>query len=82
MEILKKLYNGIQNDYSIQRFSLGWKTIIERLDKRFKTIEKTDQLFENVLLTDAIRVAKGGLRSELEAFARELSINIETLRSK
>lgn len=82
MESLKKLYNGIKNDYSIQRYSLGWKTIIDKLEKRFKTIEKTEQSFENKLVEDAIRDTKGTLRNDLEAFARELSINIETLRSK
>lgn len=82
MKALKSLYNGIMNDYSIQRYSLGWESIVGKLEKRYKNIPKTDEQFENDLLCDALMVAKGSLRKDIEIFARELSINIETLREK
>lgn len=79
---LVKLYNGIKNDFSIQRHSLNWAGIISIInnDKRYKKpIEKMDIEFENKLLKDAINVTPNGrLKRQMESFARELSINIKT----
>ena len=82
MKELKSLYNGIMNDYSIRKYSLGWETIITKLEKRYKNIPKTDEQFENKLLFNALSVSKGSLRKDIECFARELTITMETLREK
>lgn len=82
MKALKSLYNGIMNDYSIRRYSMGWQDIVLKLEKRYKNIPKTDEQFENELLFNALNVAKGSLRKDIECFARELSISMETLREK
>ena len=82
MKALKSLYNGIMNDYSIRRYSMGWQDIITKLEKRYKNIPKTDEQFKNELLFNALTVAKGSLRKDIECFARELSISVETLREK
>jgi hypothetical protein len=82
MKEVKKLYNGILNDYSIQRYSLGWVDIIETIEKRYKNpIKKTDESFENSLLTEALKVTKGKLNKQIQMFARELQINVDTLHS-
>lgn len=82
MKELKSLYNGIMNDYSIRRYSMGWQDIVTKLEKRYKKIPKTDEQFEDKLLFDALVIAKGSLRKDIECFARELSISMETLKEK
>lgn len=82
MKELHSLYNGIMNDYSIRKYSLGWRDIIAKLESRYKTIPKTDEQFENKMLISAALVTKGALRKDIEGFARELSISMETLREK
>jgi len=80
---LKRLYNAIKGDYSIQRYTLGWTDVIGALDKRWKKgIPVTSEDFENSLLLEAINVSKGSLKATLEGFARELNINLQTLREK
>lgn len=81
---LEKLYNGIKNDYSIQKYSLGWSDVTEAIEKELKgKITKDEkQSFENYLVADAVKVATGKVKELIEAFARELSINMETLRDK
>jgi hypothetical protein len=81
MKELKDLYNGIMNDYSIRRYSMGWQNIVTKLEKRYKNIPKTDKQFENELLFNALSVVKGSLRKDIECFAKELSINMETLKN-
>jgi len=82
MKELKSLYNGIINDYSIRRYSMGWQDIVTKLEKRYKNIPKTNKQFENELLFKALSVAKGSLLIDIENFSKELSINKETLREK
>jgi len=82
MKELKSLYNGIMNDYSIRRYSSGWQDIVTKLEKRYNSIPKTDEQFEHEMLIKALFVAKGSLRKDIECFAKELSINMETLREK
>ena len=82
MKELKSLYNGIMNDFSIRRYSMGWEVIIEKLERRYKAIPRTDEQFEGYLIDNALLVAKGSLRKDIEGFGRELSINMETLREK
>lgn len=79
---LKRLYNGIMNDYSIQRYSLGWREIVSKIEEPYRNIPRTDIQFEDVLLTNAIDLTSGSMREILIAFGRELSINVETLREK
>lgn len=81
MKEIKRLYNGILNDHSIQRYSLGWIDVIDSIEKRYKNIQRTNESFENSLISDALKVTKGKLNKQIETFARELSINIETLHS-
>ena len=85
--VLKKLYNGIMNDHSIQRYSLGWNDVTDEIKKRLKTIEVDHDIqFQNKLLIDAIDVAAEHnyvhLLYILRSFARELQINIDTLHAK
>ena len=82
MKALKSLYNGIMNDYSIRRYSMGWEIIIDKLDRRYKSIPKTDEQFDNKLLIDAMAVAKGSLYKDIVCFTKELMINMETLSEK
>ena len=82
MKALKSLYNGIMNDYSIRRYSMGWQDVVTKLEKRYKNIPKTDEQFEEKLLFNALNIAKGSLRKDIECFARELSISMETMREK
>ena len=70
------------NDYSIRRYSLGWKEVTEKIKKRYKDIPKTDEEFESELLVNALKVTKGSLRNDIECFAKELKINTETLANK
>lgn len=80
---LVNLYNAIQNDYSIQRYSLGWKDVQELISKRYKNIPKSDVQFSDGVVTDAIEVLKQGkLLETIQAFGRELSINVQTLHEK
>jgi len=82
MKELKSLYNGIMNDHSIRRYSSGWQDIVTKLERKYKVIPKTDEMFENEMLLNALSVAKGSLRKDIECFSLELSINVETLREK
>jgi hypothetical protein len=79
---LISLYNGIMNDYSIRRYSLGWEEIINKIEKKYKNIPKTNEQFENKLIYNALDVVKGSLYRDIECFGKELSINLETLREK
>ncbi len=82
MKELKSLYNAIMNDHSIMRYSMGWQVIVEKLERRYKTIPKTDEQFEDEVLFNALLVVKGSLRKDIECFARELTLNMESLREK
>jgi hypothetical protein len=79
-EVLRGLYNAIRNDTSIRRYSLGWSDIVDIIGRRYHTIEKTDVQFSDKLLLEAISITSGGLKNRLEIFAKELSINLETIR--
>ncbi len=82
MKELKSLYNGILNDYSIQKYTTYWLDIINKIEKRYKSIPRTDEQFDNTMLLDALSVSKGKLRKDIETLSRELSINLETIRNK
>lgn len=79
---LVSLYNGIMNDYSIQRYTSGWVDVINAVDKLYKNIEPSDEQFENKLLLDALTVTKGKLHDVIETFATELALNLSSLREK
>ncbi len=80
--ILKKLYSGINNDHSIQRYTMGWKDVMAILDKKFKKVYDVDIQFEDHLVTDAQDVATGKLKTVLDVFARELGFSKQTLSDK
>ena len=82
MKELKSLYNGIMNDYSIRRYTTRWEDVVQKIEKRYKNIPRTDEEFVNELLFNALNVTKGSLHEDIKCFARELSINLETLRDK
>jgi hypothetical protein len=82
MKELKSLYNGIMNDYSIMRNSMGWKDVVEQIERRYKKIKRTNETFEDELILNALSVTKGSLHKKIECFAMELSMNMETLREK
>ena len=78
MKELLNLYNGILNDSSIQRYTLGWKSVIKSIKAKYKSIKKTDQQFEKHLIADALAIldaTDNKIRLQIEAFARELNIN-------
>lgn len=85
--VLRKLYSGIMNDHSIQRYSLGWSDVTDEIKKRLKEVYiDRDVQFQNSLLTDAIEIAADHnyvhLLYILRSFARELQINIDALHDK
>jgi len=83
MTQLKKLYNGIMNDASIQRYSMTWVEVVVMIKMRYKTpIIKTDEVFTNDLLLDALLVTRGKLRKLIECMINELEINNQTLSDK
>lgn len=82
MKELKNLYNGIMNDYSVRRYTGGWQDIVAKLEKRYKSIPTSDIQFETKLVVEAMNVAKGQLLKDIQCFARELDINIQTLNEK
>ena len=81
MEALLKLYNGIQNDASIKRYSMGWGVILSKIERRYKTIPQTDEQFTDQLVLDAMKVTKGHLHNDIKTFAKELNILKETVNS-
>lgn len=82
-EQLSKIYNGIWNDFSIRRNTMGWKDVVESIERKYKSVEvDPDVQFTNQLLFDAISVAPPKIKSQLEIFAKELQINLQTIRSK
>ena len=81
---LKNLYSGIMNDSSIQRYTLGWSDVTGLIAKKLKSkaINK-DVQFENSLLVKAISATEDkDLLNVIRAFARELSINMDTMNDK
>lgn len=83
--ILLKLYNGIKNDYSIQRFSMSWEDVLELIEKKYEIKESDidDRVqFTNNKVTDALKVATGRLKDVIKTFASELQINIDSLNDK
>ena len=81
-DLLIKLYNGIQNDYSIQRYSLGWEAVLKEIKKVVKNIPETDDEFYDEILLNSIKITSGNLNTVLKQFAKELSINKDTMNSK
>lgn len=81
-QALKRLYNGIMNDPSIRRYSLGWKDIVSRIETKYKTIERTDESFTENMLLEALEVTSGNLKRDIQAFAKELSFSLETIGEK
>ena len=81
-ETLTKLYRAIRTDTSIQRYSLGYKGILQSIEKEYKHITYSYQSFSTSYLLNAIEVTEGKFKEDLENFARELKINIKTLREK
>lgn len=82
-----KLYNGIENDASIRRYSMQWQDVQKQIKTRRRTIRPDDSVqFGDTLVKNALELAqqKGHkkLAETIERFARELSINIQTLRDK
>lgn len=79
---LKKLYNAIMNDYSIQRYTLSSKDVLDKISKRYKNIKHEDIEFSEELLKQSIDVSEGSFRKLLIEFGNELNINLTTLAEK
>lgn len=87
-EAIEALYNGILNDYSIQRYSLGWKDVKECIEKLYKNLNRNENVqFENGLLEEAliaIEYKNSPLHKKLKkvivSFGKELEINLESLK--
>ncbi len=78
-ETLNKLYNGIMNDGSIQRYTMGWKDVVAGIKKKLKKIAKTKDDFENFLVADALKACTDDkLKSTILSFAKELDMNLDT----
>jgi hypothetical protein len=86
MNAIKKLYNGILNDSSIQRYSLNWKDVVTAIEKKYKGKEnirkRPDIQFTDQLLETAQKVSKGSLSMLLYKMQKELQINVQTLKEK
>lgn len=82
MKELKSLYNGILNDYSIQRYTLGWSNVIKKIESRYKRIPRTDEQFEQVMLLKALGKTRGTLHGAIRVFAKELELTLESKREK
>jgi hypothetical protein len=82
MKELKILYNSILNDHSIQHYTLGYKPIIDLIEKRYKIIKRTDVEFNDMIVLNALSISKGKLKNLIECFAKELNINKHTLNDK
>lgn len=82
MKELKSLYNGILNDYSIQRYTLGWSDVIKKIESRYKRIPRTDEAFEQIMLPKALAKTRGSLQRDIIVFAKELELNLESKREK
>lgn len=82
MKELKSLYNGIINDYSIQRYTLGWRDVIKKIESRYKRIPRTDEQFEQIMLPKALAKTRGSLQRDIIVFAKELELNLESKREK
>lgn len=76
------LYNGIKNDYSIQRYSSNWKIILDKIKTRYQSIPVTNQQFSNRLVLNCLATSNCSLHQDILTFARELEINLTTLRLK
>lgn len=83
---LKNLFNGIMNDYSIQKYTLYWKDVADQIQKRYKNPIKRNEdiVFEKSLLTAfTFSKANGGkIKKIIILFAKELDINLEEYQSK
>lgn len=77
-----ELYNGIKNDYSINKYTLNSKDVIKEIENKYKDIPESDNQFSKTIVKNALSIVSGKLQKNIEAFARELDINIETLRNK
>lgn len=77
-----ELYNGIKNDYSINKYTLNSKDVIKEIENKYKDIPQSDNQFSKTIVKNALSIVSGKLQKDIEAFARELDINIETLRNK
>jgi len=80
--ILKKLYNSIMNDGSIQHYTMGWKDVTNAIKKKYNSIPKDDTQFGNSLVVKAVSASSEPLKSIILSFARELDINTQTLADK
>ena len=81
-EILFKLYNGIMNDASIQRYTMGWEDVTNAIKRKYKNIPEMDKQFGNSLVRDALNVTSGKLHDLIAIFGRELNINTQSLSDK
>lgn len=79
MKNLEKLYNAINQDYSIKKYTLGWEDVLNLLKNKLKDIPNENVQFSNEILLDCINNTKGKLNKELKMFAKELKINLESL---
>ena len=77
---LINLYNAINSDHSIQRYTLTHSDVTSAIKKRFKlnTISTAYVSFENKVLGDDINACTGDLKETLITFAMELKMNVET----
>ncbi len=82
MKELKSLYNGIINDYSIQRYTLGWRDVVIKLESRYKRIPRTDEQLDQIMLRKAMGKTRGSLQRAIIVFAKERELTLESTREK
>jgi hypothetical protein len=84
---LEALYNGISNDTSIQRYSLGWRNILTKIENRYNNIPLTEEVFYDEVAFKALNAIGGkkqfkSLFNDIYNFTNELQLNKHTYRKK
>ena len=86
MNAIKKLYNGIKNDYSIQRYTVSALSLMIDIEKRYKKDIELDVniQFSISLIPKALsEISENSkLYKDIISFSKELNINLETLKNK
>lgn len=81
-QALIDLRDAIMSDHSIRRYTLTWKDVVDAIESKYNGVETKQGYFDDAVVSKAAAVATGKLKMTIETFARELSINLETVRSK
>lgn len=82
MQALFDLYNGIKNAPDLQKRTVGYTDILTNIGKQFREIPKSEIEFSPGLLLEAAIVSNGKLLTSINNFAKELKIQIDSIRER